>query len=174
MEEPEAPPAATEIEAAGDSTGAAHAKATRTDWLRRALDVLVSDGIDAVKVLKLSRTLGVSRSSFYWYFGSRQDLLDALLAHWDATNTRAVIAHASAAQPSITAAVAHVFRAWVDPSLFDPRLDFAVREWSRRSGRVRRVLDRADAARLDALAAMFARHGYPPGEADARARVLCM
>ncbi|MEM7490399.1 MAG: TetR/AcrR family transcriptional regulator [Pseudomonadota bacterium] len=158
--------------AAEDGASPAHIKATREDWLRLALDVLVSDGIGEVKVLALARRLDVSRSSFYWYFGSRQDLLDALLDRWNATNTRAVLAHAEAPMPTITAAVAHVFRCFVDPDLFSPRLDFAVREWSRRSGAVRRVLDRADDRRLAALTAMFARHGYTDGEAETRARVL--
>ncbi len=160
------------LRAAASDPPAGNVKVTRDDWLRLALDVLVSNGIDAVKVLRLSRRLDVSRSSFYWYFGSRQDLLDALLAHWDATNTRAIIELARAPQPTITAAVAHVFRAWIDPAKFDPRLDFAVREWARHSGPVRRLLDRADDERLQALRTMFARHGYDEAEADARSRVL--
>jgi hypothetical protein len=60
----------------------------------------------------------------------------------------------------------------VDPDGFNHQLDFAVREWARRDGAVRRVIDRSDTARTEALAAMFARHGYPPEEADIRARVL--
>ncbi len=147
-------------------------KVTRDDWLQLALDVLVSDGIGEVKVLKLAKRLDVSRSSFYWYFKSRQDLLDALLAHWNATNTAAILRHAEAPKPTITAAVAHLFRCFIDPDLFSPQLDFAIREWSRRSGKVRRVLDRADDARLHALTRMFARHDYAPEEADTRARVL--
>jgi AcrR family transcriptional regulator len=35
----------------------------------------------------LGARLGVSRSSFYWYFESRQDLLDALLDAWEVRNT---------------------------------------------------------------------------------------
>ena len=151
---------------------AGHIKATRADWLAVALDVLVSEGIAEVKVLALAKRLDVSRSSFYWYFGSRQDLLDALLAHWNDTNTRAVVEHAATDRPGINAAVVHVFRAWMNPALFDPRLDFAIREWSRRSGAVRRVLDRADETRLAALTAMFSRHDYAPEDADVRARVL--
>ena len=160
--------------AGGASKGvpSGNVKVTREDWLRVALDALISGGIGEVKVLSLSRRLKVSRSSFYWYFGNRQDLLDALLAHWDDTNTRAIVEHASRDRPTIVASVVEVFRAWVDPALFDPRLDFAVREWSRRSGSVRRVIDRADEARLAALAAMYVRHGYDGAEADARARIL--
>lgn len=67
---------------AADATGSAHIKATREDWLRVAMDVLVSDGMSEVKVLTISQRLDVSRSSFYWYFKSRKDLMNQLLAEW--------------------------------------------------------------------------------------------
>lgn len=147
-------------------------KVTREDWLAVALDALVSDGVEQVKVLNLGARLGVSRSSFYWYFKSRQDLLDALLAHWQSTNTAAIVAQAGAPAPTVTAAVLNVFRCVIDRALFDSRLDFAVRDWARRSGKVRRVVDRSDEERLGALAAMFARYGFGAEEAMVRARVL--
>ncbi|MBF9049432.1 TetR family transcriptional regulator [Roseobacter sp. HKCCD9010] len=147
-------------------------KVTREDWLNVALDVLVSDGVEQVKVLALGDRLGVSRSSFYWYFSSRQDLLDALLKHWEDTNTAALVDLAGADAKTVTGAVCNVFRAVVNPQLFDVAFDFAVRDWARRSGAVRRVLDRSDAKRLDALTQMFARYDYPPLEALTRARTL--
>ena len=147
-------------------------KVTRADWLNVAMDVLISDGVDQVKVLNLASRMGVSRSSFYWYFKSRQQLLDALLERWQATNTAAMVAQSQQAVATITEAVCNVQRCVVDPALFDTALDFAIRDWARRSGKVRRLLDQSDARRLDALTAMFARHGYAAAEADARARIL--
>ena len=147
-------------------------KVTRQDWLTLAMDVLVSQGVEKVKVLTLGKRLGVSRSSFYWYFDSRQDLLDALLDHWQRTNTAAIIGQAEASAASITEAVCNVFKGMVNPDLFDTALDFAVREWARRSGKVRRILDLSDQRRLDALAEMFVRFGYEKLEATTRARVL--
>jgi hypothetical protein len=73
---------------------------------------------------------------------------------------------------TITEAVCNVFRCFVDDDLFNTRLDFAVREWARRSGGVRKRLDRSDETRLDALTGMFARHGFDPRDAETRARVL--
>ena len=145
---------------------------TRQDWLNVARDILVSDGVAEVKVLSIGERLQVSRSSFYWYFRSRKDLLDALLADWEATNTAFLVRACEAPADTITGAVLNFFRCFVDPDLFDQRLDFAVREWARRDGSVRRVIDRADDTRLAALAAMFRRHAYPEDEADARARIL--
>lgn len=147
-------------------------KVTRQDWLNVAMDVLVSDGVERVKVLALADRLGVSRSSFYWYFKSRQDLLDALLDQWQSTNTAAIVKQAQLPAESINGAVCNVQHCVVDQTLFDTALDFAVRDWARRSGKVRRLLDQSDARRLAALTAMFARYGYPEGEAEARARVL--
>ncbi len=151
---------------------AGNVKVTRDDWLRVAKDILISDGVDSVKVLVIGERLKVSRSSFYWYFNSRQDLLDALLDAWQLGNTAALVRQAEAAAPTITAAVCNVFRCVVNPALFDNKLDFAVRDWARRSGSVRRILDQSDGRRLCALTDMFARYGYDELDAVTRARVL--
>ena len=64
------------------------------------------------------------------------------------------------------------FGCFVNDALFDPGLDFAVREWARRDHAVRVRIDLADTARLRAVCEMFARHGFAPDEADIRARIL--
>ena len=147
-------------------------KATRGDWLNAARDVLVSEGVGEVKVLALSHRLGVSRSSFYWYFKNRQDLLDDLLLGWEARNTRTILDRCAAPAKTITGAVCNFFTCFVDPKLVDRGLDFAVREWARRDTSVRRRIDAADAARIAAVTAMFARYGYDARDADTRARIL--
>ncbi len=147
-------------------------KATREDWLGLALSVLARQGVGAVTVLHLSERLAVSRSSFYWYFKNRDHLLDELLLRWESWNTRSIVRQSKAPAGSINEAVCNVFRCWVDPELFSPRLDFAVREWARRSEKVRLALDRSDAERTAAIQAMFERHGYGFEDALVRARVL--
>ena len=158
--------------AAGRPAPVASVKATREDWLGLAQSLLACDGIAAVTVLDLSERLGVSRSSFYWYFRNREELLDALLRRWESLNTRSIVQQAGAPAGSINEAICNVFRCWVDPRLYSPRLDSAVREWARRSKTVRLVLDRSDGERVSAIEAMFERHGYEHDEALARARVL--
>ena len=149
-----------------------HIKVTREDWLNVARDVLVSEGVAEVKVLAIGTRLEVSRSSFYGYFKSRKHLLDALLDDWENRNTRTIVEMVRAPAGSITEAVCNFFRCFLDPDLFDRGLDFAIREWSRRDGAVRQRIDGADAARLQAIAAMFERFGYSAADADTRARIL--
>lgn len=147
-------------------------KVTREDWLALALKTVRTQGVENVRILPMSQALGVSRASFYWYFESRQGLLDQLLRHWGETNTRSIVEGAGRPAKTITRSVLYVFECWVDENLFDPQLDFAVRAWARRSAAVRRAIDDADEQRVDALRQMFLKHGYEKADAFVRARVL--
>ncbi len=149
-----------------------HIKVTRSDWLNCARDLLINEGVAGVKILSISARLGVSRSSFYWYFKSRPDLLNALLEDWEARNTTAIIEHCALPAATINEAACNFFRCFVTPDLFDDGLDFAVRDWARRDAKVRARIDNADQTRLSAVCAMFQRFGYAPDDADARARIL--
>lgn len=147
-------------------------RTTREDWLNIALDTLISEGVDQVKVLTLANKLDCARSSFYWYFKDRGELLDALTDHWANTNTRALVEAASLPAESICYALGNLYASWVKRDKFDTKLDFAIREWARRSGTVRRALDVSEGARLEAIAAMFRRYDYDYSEADVRARIV--
>jgi len=147
-------------------------KVTKADWINLALESLVADGIESVRILPLAQQLSVSRSSFYWYFESRQDLLDQLLAHWRNTNTRAIVERAQRPAATIIRGILNVFECWADERLFNPRFDFAVREWARRSTDVRQAIGVADEERLSAIRDMYLRHGYDAEDAFIRARVL--
>jgi AcrR family transcriptional regulator len=159
----------------GDQTGTSaypQTRATREDWLQAARLALIDTGVDHVKVLPLARQLGVSRSSFYWYFKNRQDLLDQLVLSWQGTNTRDIEEQAKRPSRTITEGVLHVFECWIDGAPFDPRLDFAIREWARRSPQLRKIVAREDAIRVEAIKQLYLRHGYDDTGAFIRARVL--
>jgi len=149
-----------------------HVKVTRADWLNMSRDVLVTEGVAQVKILGLANRMGVSRSSFYWYFKDRADLLKALLVEWEQRNTAQIVRHCQMPSQNITEALCNFFRCFVDVSRFDRGLDFAIREWARRDEALRARVDRADTDRINAAKAAFERHGYSEIDADARARIL--
>ena len=149
-----------------------HTKVTRNDWLNIARDILVNDGVGEVKILKMAELLGVSRSSFYWYFENRKDLLNALLDEWADRNTARIVTHCQRDTRNITEALCNFFQCFVNPAIFDTGLDFAVREWARRDLGLRARIDSADEDRMQAITAMYRRHGYDRQDADARGRIL--
>lgn len=141
-------------------------------WLDAAYDLLVEGGVEAVKVMPLAQRLGISRTSFYWHFPDREALLAGLIARWEAKNTGNLVARCEAPADSIAQAMLNLFDCWVEPDLFDSRLEFAMRTWALTDAGVGAAMARADAARIAAITALFRRFGYSEGEADTRARTL--
>jgi AcrR family transcriptional regulator len=155
-----------------DTTLPPQTRVTREDWLQAARSTLITQGVDQVKVLPLARQLEVSRSSFYWYFRNRQELLDQLVRSWQETNTHDIVTQARRPSRTITEGVLHVFECWVDGAPFDPRLDFAIRAWAKRSPELQRIVRAEDDARVEAISQLYRRHGWDEAGAFIRARVL--
>jgi len=55
----------------------------REDWVRQARLALLRSGVEAVRVERLARALGVTKGSFYWHFTGRKELLESLLREWE-------------------------------------------------------------------------------------------
>lgn len=150
----------------------AGSKSTKNDWIDAAVDILVKEGIDQVKIQVISKRLNVSRSSFYWFFKDVGELQDELLSYWLRRNTSPVIERAMRPARNLTEAVCNVFECWINPALFDSSLDTVVRFWARKDPKVRSIVEQADRQRTEALTHMFNRYGLPDEEAFIRARVL--
>lgn len=141
-------------------------------WIDAAYELLLDGGIEAVKIQPLARALGLSRTSFYWHFTDREALLEALIDRWEAKNTGNLVARCNAPAGSICAAVFNLFDCWIDESLFDARLDLAIRNWAQNDAALHPRIARADETRLKAITGMFLRHGESPGMADTRAKTM--
>lgn len=141
-------------------------------WLDAAYDALVDGGVDAVRIQPLGKRMKLSRTSFYWFFKDREELLAALLERWKAKNTGAIVRQAGAYAESIVEAVLNVSDCWLDRTLFDSQFEFAVRSWALQSPEVSREVEAADGARLAALTDLFARFGYTTDNSDVRARTM--
>lgn len=141
-------------------------------WLGAAQEALLEGGIEAVKILPLAQRLKLSRTSFYWFFRSREALLEALLARWSEKNTGNLVERAGAYAETVAEAMLNVIDCWLDPALFDARFEFAVRSWALSAPDVLAQVHHADRQRLDALAAMLMRFGEDGARADVRARAV--
>lgn len=141
-------------------------------WLQAAYDSLLESGVDSVKILPLAKRLNLSRTSFYWFFKDREELLAALVSRWRDKNSGNLIKQSEAYAESITEAMLNIFDCWLDKALFDAQFEFAVRSWAIQSPEILAEVQSADQARLDALSRMFVRFGYKESSADVRARTI--
>lgn len=141
-------------------------------WFEAAIEILLESGIEAVKISTLAKRLNISRTSFYWFFTDREALLSELVAFWKRKNTGSLIKQVEAYAETLPEAALNVFDCWYDQTLFDSRLEFAIRSWSLQSADIRQSVQEADDERLNALIAMFEKFGKSEIEAEVHARTL--
>lgn len=141
-------------------------------WLDAAQEALLDSGVDAVKIQPLAQKLNLSRTSFYWFFKNREELLAALLTRWRERNTENLVQRAGAYAETVAESMLNVMDCWLDPELFDSRFELAIRSWAMQSAQVLEEVRAADAERLAALAEMQLRFGEDGLRADVRARTI--
>ena len=142
----------------------------RDAWLRKALDVLFSQGIGNVKVETLARELEVTKVSFYWHFKNRDELLHQMVDWWR-ENQRSFIDsldvnHITDA-PNLIKSVIE-FTDHTD----DSRHDVAMREFARFDDYAAAAVAEIDRRRIEYLRAVFEAAGFEDAEALLRAQAL--
>lgn len=150
------------------NTSPSRQRGSKELWLDTAYEVLVSDGIDAVKVMTLAKKMNLTRTGFYWFFADLNELHSAMIERWENQNTGNLVERCNMKASSICEALFNVMDCWLDPSLFDAGLDLAIRNWARVAPDLQRRLNNADRLRIDAVADMFRRHGFSQAQADVR------
>lgn len=147
-------------------------RGSREVWLAGAYQLLLESGVDSVRILLLAKKLNLSRTSFYWFFKDREELLEALLGLWRDKNTGNFVKQTTAYAETLVEALLNVSDCWFDKTLFDSQFEFAVRSWALQSPEVQAEVQKADDLRLAALAALFRKFGQDDGLADVRARTV--
>ena len=143
-------------------------------WLDAAYEMLISEGIEAVKIMPLAKRLNLTRTGFYWFFKDLAELHAAMIERLQNRNTDALVAQCEKPADSLCAALFHVMDCWLDPALFDGRLDLAIRNWARNDAALLARVTAADSRRIEAVRDLFLRHGFAPEQAQVRALTVML
>lgn len=147
-------------------------RASETMWLDAALELLVTSGVDGVKIMPLAGHLGLTRTGFYHHFRDREALLDAMIKRWEDKNTGNLVAQCALYAETICEAMFNLQDCWFQKDLFDAQLDRAIRNWADHDAALKRRVDDADAQRKTAIKSMFKRYGYAPDDAEVRTMAI--
>lgn len=147
---------------------------TREDWIHAAQEVLVTSGVDAVRVDTLAKQLQITRGSFYYHFKSRGELLEGILGNWRARATEDVILHLRNAHSSPLQQLQRLLEL---PSHGQTAKDAAsielgIRGWARRDKQARQAIDEVDSHRLSYIEGLLIQAGVASDEAQDRAYLI--
>ena len=140
---------------------------TRDDWVTAALAAITGGGLAAVAVEPLAARLGATKGSFYWHFENRDALLEAAIRRWEKETTTDVVTEITAARDApasqfrrlVAGVIERAEQDRVGPALLASAAHPAVAP----------ALERVTAARLNLIATVFRRLGFPRAEARRRA-----
>ena len=140
------------------------------DWLEAATQILVDDGIDTLKISRLSARLGVTKGSFYWHFPDIGALKTALAEHCRrAQSAAADRIEALEALPPLER-VEGMARLLSDPRRW--AMESALRRWAQTDESIANSVDALDCRIFSIAISAMRELGFSEAEAHARATTL--
>jgi len=147
-------------------------RVTRDQWLQAGLDGLLESGVNGIAVERLARTLGTSKSGFYWHFKDRNNLLDNILSYWESEFTDTVINNISHIEESAARKLQISSDMIMQHQL--GKYDMAFRSWGNEDSRVRKRIRMIDHKRLDYISGLFSELGFRGEQAEIRASLFIL
>ena len=139
----------------------------REAWIQAALQALVIDGPEGVRIEALATGLGVSKGGFYWHFKNRAALLEEMLDSWEQSVVDDVIAELESGPAEPRAKLQRLFELAARPGDL-LRVDLALRDWSRRDKDIAARLRRVDNRRMEYMRSLFGSICVNEDDAEAR------
>jgi AcrR family transcriptional regulator len=143
---------------------------SRDDWIRGALELLSTTGVEDVKIVPLAERLGVTSGSFYWHFKNRRELHDALLDYWEREMTDAAIEAAKRFEGPPKERIWRLIKQVMAAGL--ARFDLAIWHWAQSDAAARKVFQRTVDKRFAFASWMFMEAGFSKTQAEARGRLM--
>ena len=143
---------------------------SREDWIRGALDLMTTTGVEGVKIVPLARKLGVTSGSFYWHFKDRRELYDALAAYWEREMTDAPVEAAKAFKGPAKERIWRLMEQVMAAGL--ARFDLAIWHWAQSDPAALKVFQRVVNKRFAFAKWMFRQAGFSESQAEVRGRMM--
>ena len=143
----------------------------REDWLRAARLALLRGGVEAVRPEKIARDLQVTKGSFYWHFGSREELLDGVVETWRRRTTNEIESFIRNRVGTPLGRLKRLIRIGMSPHRDVPggSLEMMLRDWGRRDPKVAAIMREVDVRRNAFLRELYKDVGLDDDQAEAYA-----
>ncbi len=142
----------------------------REDWLRETLVALRESGVGGVKIVSIARRMELTSGSFYWHFKNLQDLLDAVLDHWEHALTDHIIQDAVNCTGSPIDRIYQLMEQVIVEGAAE--VDSAISVWSKSDEQVKAIFERTVKRRFEFATWMFSQAGFGEAEAKVRGRMM--
>ncbi|MEP4078464.1 TetR/AcrR family transcriptional regulator [Haloferula sp.] len=147
-------------------------RVSKAEWLQAALHLLENEGVEAIRVDRLARELGISRSGFYWHFKNRDDLRGQIIEYWVHEFNEVVTENLTLREGDPRKRLELTMQMIVDHGL--TRYELPIRAWAEADPAVARRVNMAYKKRMGFLRDIFRALGFEGDDLEMRTRLfLC-
>ena len=143
---------------------------SKAEWLQAATDALARGNVSDITIGSLARTLGISKSGFYWHFKNRDELLDELLDYWNHEVTEVITENSELMALDPKDRLERAAEIIIDNDLV--RYEIGIRQWAMNDKRAARAVRLVNRRRLEYARRTFGEIGFCEDEADVRAMLF--
>jgi AcrR family transcriptional regulator len=126
-------------------------------WIASALDTIVEDGPEALRVERLARRIGMSKGSYYWLFKDLDDLKHQVLAYWQSEFNDPIFEQIKALEGDARSKLNSLIEVICQGRA--GRYDAALRSWALRDPVVAYIVSDVDNTRLQFLTGILEDEG---------------
>jgi AcrR family transcriptional regulator len=145
-------------------------RVSKAEWLQTALKLLEAEGVEAIRVERLARELGISKSGFYWHFKDRDELREQMVEYWAHEFTEVVTANPLMREGAPRIRLEQTMLMILDHDL--TRYEVPMRAWAEADPGIARRVHQVYRQRLDFLREIFRDLGFEGDELEMRARLF--
>jgi len=145
-------------------------RVSKAEWLQTALKLLESVGVEAIRVERIARELGISKSGFYWHFKDRNDLRAQMIDYWAHEFTEVVTANPLMREGDPRTRLEQTMHMILEHDL--TRYEVPMRAWAEADSDIARRVKQVYRQRMDFLRQIFRELGFEGDELEMRTRLF--
>jgi len=144
--------------------------ASKADWLEAALSILDCGNVSNITIEGLAKTLGISKSGFYWHFKNRDDLLRELLDYWVHEITEVITENTELVTLDPKARLRVTAEMILKHDLV--RYEIGIRQWAMQNPGVAKAVKKVNRIRLDFVSQALEELGFRGDDLEMRAMLF--
>ncbi len=142
----------------------------REEWLSRALEVLSKEGKAKLRIELITKSLGVTKGSFYWHFKDRADFVKSLAEFWAKYSTDQVIKEINQSRGAANDRLLNLMDFLCRKDF--GKYDVSMRAWAAQEPEVARIVKKVDEQRFTFVRSLFVELGFKGQELEMRTRTF--
>ena len=140
---------------------------SKAQWVEAALEALTHGNVSEISIGSLAKSLGTSRSGFYWHFKDRDELLQELLHFWTHEITETITENPELLRLD---PMTRMIKAMEIVTNYDfSRHEIAIRQWAMNNEAAAAAVEVATQKRVDYFRDALSELGFNDEEVEMRA-----